>query len=98
MRQPLYKIRELIKELPKKDALLCERFFNERKFTSILEIVESDIYKAKEAINPDELLEEDEEAERYISKLLELKDNLEEYISYLDIPSDSDYYNDYYDY
>lgn len=90
MSQPLYKIRELIKELPGKDSTLCEKFLSERDFQSILEIVESDIYKARQKVDPMELLEESNETDRYISKLLELKSNLDEYMSYLDIPDNSD--------
>lgn len=89
MSQPLHKIRELIKELPGKDSELCKRFLDERNFESILEIVESDIYKAKQKADPMELLEESNEID-IISKLLELKSNLDEYMSYLYIPDNSD--------
>lgn len=88
MKNPLKRIGELIPILPEKDAKLCTKFLSQRNFEAILEIVESDIYKAKRK-------ESDEVLDDYISSLIELKDELVTYISYLYIPDNSD---DYYDY
>lgn len=68
--------------------MLAEKFLNKRDFQSILELVESDLYKARKNIeetNPDE----------YESSLTELRGELMLYMSYLDIPDESDEY-DYY--
>ena len=94
MSQPLYTIRKLIEELPGKDSTICNKYLEERNFECIREIVESDIYKARQRADPLELLEEDSEANNHIDKLLELKSALDEYISYLEVPDNS---NDLYD-
>lgn len=92
MNQPLHIIRKLIKELPGKDSTICEKYLKERNFECILEIVESDIYKARN--NP---LEGDD-TDNYIENLLELKSALDEYISYLEVPDNSeDLYEDCYE-
>ena len=46
MENPLKKIEELALILPGKDAKLVKDFIDKRDFQSVLEIVESDIYKA----------------------------------------------------
>lgn len=90
MSQPLYRIRNLIKELPGKDAQLAAKFLEQRNFSGIMELVESDIFKAKKNADPFELVEKDSEVSVHIDKLLELKANLDEYMSYLDIPDNSE--------
>lgn len=97
MSQPLYIIRKLIKELPRKDSTICEKYLEERNFEYIREIVESDIYKARQKADPFELIEEGSEINNHIDKLLELKGALDEYMSYLEVPDNSDdLYEDYY--
>lgn len=77
--------------LPKKDAVLAEKFLNKRDFQSILELVESDLYKMRKRKSKGEDISEFNGDE-----LTELSAELVNYISYLDIPEeDSD---DYYDY
>lgn len=90
MSQPLYRIRELIKELPGKDAAICQKYLEERNFQCIMEIVESDIYKARQKADSLEMVEEDSEINSFLAKLLELKTNLDEYMSYLEVPDNSD--------
>lgn len=90
MSQPLYTIRKLIKELPGKDSTMCEKYLEERNFECILEIVESDIYKARQKADPFDLLEEGSDINNHIDKLLELKSALDEYMSYLEVPDNSD--------
>ena len=85
MKNPLKRVEELIKLLPGKDVKLCTDYLSNRNFECILEIVESDIYKAKRK-NSDELPDD------YLSTLIELKGELVTYMSYLDV---SDYSNDY---
>lgn len=85
MKNPLKRVEELIPLLPEKDAKLCANYLSKRNFECILEIVESDIYKAKRK-NSDELPDD------YLSTLIELKGELVTYMSYLDV---SDYSNDY---
>lgn len=90
MSQPLYIIRNLIKELPGKDSAICEKYLEERNFECIREIVESDIYKARQKAEPFDLLEEGSEINNHIDKLLALKGALDEYMSYLEVPDNSD--------
>ena len=90
MNQPLYRIRELIKELPGKDATLAAKFLEKRNFQGILELVDSDIYKARKTNTTLDMTEESLEEDSHLGKLLELKSNLDEYMSFLDIPDNSD--------
>jgi hypothetical protein len=88
-KSPLQRIEELISVLPGKDAELSKRYLKERNFGYILEIVESDIYKrAKKA----EQLGFDDTSDD-MATLLELKDELMTYTSYLDVPDNSDDYD-----
>lgn len=85
----LKKIHELISILPEKDSRLAIKYLDKRDFQSVLEIVESDLYKAekdKSEVNPDD----------YIIGLTELRSELLTYMSYLDIPNNSDDYDYYY--
>lgn len=88
MKNPLQKVKTLILALPEKDARLCEKYLSERNFEAILEIVESDIYKARKE-------ESEDSPNESVSTLIKLRDELVTYMSYLEIPDDSD---DYYDY
>ena len=88
MNNPLKRIRELIPVLPEKDAKLCMDYLSKRNFEYILEIVESDIYKARMK-NVEDLPDD------YLSSLGELRSELQTYMSYLDVPDNSDDY-DYY--
>lgn len=88
MKNPLNRIAELIPILPEKDAKLCANYLSKRNFECVLEIVRSDIYKARKK-ESDELLDD------YISALIELEGELITYMSYLDIPDNSDDYDDY---
>lgn len=85
----LKKIHELISILPEKDSRLAIKYLDKRDFQSVLEIVESDLYKAEKdklEINPDD----------YIIGLTELRSELLTYMSYLDVPDNSDDYDYYY--
>lgn len=75
--------------LPQKDAQLAERFLSERNFQGILELVESDLYKARKKSSVEE------ESSEYEVKLMKLMVELQTYMSYLDVPDNSDEY-DYY--
>lgn len=88
MKNPLKRVGELIPVLPEKDAKLCANYLSQRNFEAILEIVESDIYKARKK-------KSDELPDDYISSLIELKGELVTYMSYLDVPGNSDDYDDY---
>lgn len=87
-KQPLTIIRELSKELPEKDAILAEKFIKDREFEKLLEIVESDIYMVQQ----NELLEHPKEKFLNVDleKLVQLKDAIEEYISFLIVPDNSE--------
>jgi hypothetical protein len=90
MESPLKKIEKLIPVLPKKDAELSRKYLKERNFEFILEIVESDIYKANKAKRNQE---EEELLDNNIALLMELREELVTYMSYLDIPDNSDDYD-----
>lgn len=88
MKSPLERMRRLIPILPGKDAKLCEDYFNQRNFEAVLEIVKSDIYKARKK-------KSDESPDDYISTLIELEGELVSYMSILEVPDNSDEYDDY---
>lgn len=90
MSQPLYVIRDLIKELPGKDPEICRKYLKDRNFEYIREIVESDIYKARQKADPLDLDDSGSDVNGHIDKLLELKSALDEYMSYLDVPDNTD--------
>lgn len=88
MKSPLERVKKLIPALPGRDAKLCIDYLSKRNFEAILEIVQSDIYKARRK-SADELPDD------YISTLIELEGELVDYMSMLEIPDNSDDY-DYY--
>lgn len=88
MKSPLERMRRLIPILPGKDAKLCEDYLNQRNFEDVLEIVKSDIYKARKK-------KSDELPDDYISTLIELEGELVSYMSILEVPDNSDEYDDY---
>lgn len=81
-------IKKLIPNLPEKDAVLALKFLDKRDFESILELVESDLYKLRKTYK------EEEPNEQEIS-LVELKGELITYMSYLEVPDNSDEYEFY---
>ena len=89
MKSSLNRIKELIKVLPEKDLSLATEFLDNRNFQGILELVESDIYKAekKDSNRQNNILND------YIIALTELKSELLTYMSYLDISEYDDNYN-----
>ena len=89
MKSSLNRIKGLIKVLPGKDLSLATEFLNNRNFQGILELVESDIYKAekKDSNRQDNTLND------YIIALTELRSELLTYMSYLDISEYDDNYN-----
>ena len=91
MGNPLKRVEELIPNLPGKDAQLAKKYLESRDFQSVLEIVESDLYKAEKA----RLGRLEEVPDDYVSSLTELRGELLTYMSYLDVPDNSDDY-DYY--
>lgn len=88
MKNPLERVRELAPILPNKDAKLVKEYLSKRDFQSVLEIIESDIYKAEKSKLED--IPDD-----YITALTEMKGELLTYMSYIDVPDNSDEY-DYY--
>ena len=84
-------MKELVSTLPEKDAKLVKKYLEKRDFQSVLEIVESDIDKAERAKyeRPEEVPDD------YIVSLTEMKGELMIYMSYLEVPDNSDDY-DYY--
>lgn len=85
--------------LPQKDAKIADKLLSERKFEDLLEIIDSDIY----LVRKDQLKETPKEEYVNISleKLLQLRSELSEYMSYLVLPEDDlddlgcQYFEDY---
>lgn len=91
MGNPLNRVKELVPTLPEKDANLVKKYLEKRDFQSVLEIVESDLYKAEKAkYGRLEAVSDD-----YIASLTEMRGELVTYMSYLEVPDNSDDY-DYY--
>lgn len=88
MEQPLDKIRRLSKSLPERDIKFAEKYIASREFDKLLEIVESDIYMVQQ----NELLEHPKEkfANINLKELLELRGAIDEYMSFLEVPDNSD--------
>lgn len=91
MKNPLKRIRELIPSLPEKDSKIAMKYLDKRDFQSILEIVESDLYKA----DRDNIGRFEDMPYDYVAALTELRGELMTYMSYLVVPDNSDEY-DYY--
>lgn len=88
MEQPLNKIRRLSKSLPEGDIKFAEKYIASREFDKLLEIVESDIY----LVQKNELLEHPKEkfANIDLEELYDLKEAIDEYMSFLEVPDNSD--------
>ncbi len=86
MNPSVKKIQALVPSLPQKDAVIADKLLSERKFESLLELIDSDIY----LVRKDQLKETPKEEYVNISleKLLQLRSELSEYMSYLVLPED----------
>lgn len=86
MEQPLKRIKRLVKYLPEHDIKYANKYIESRQFDKLLEIVESDIY----LVSQNELLTHPKEEYTNISikELMDLKDAIEEYMSYLVLDND----------
>lgn len=91
MSKQIESIRRLIRELPKNDDLLGLKFLNNRNFQSLLELVNSDIYLVQ--VEQDKEEPRDKYKNINIDSLLELKAEILEYMSYIDIPDE--YYEEF---
>lgn len=95
MEQLLDKIRRLSKSLPESDIKFAGKYIESREFDKLLEIVESDIYMVQQ----NRLVEHPKEkfANINLEELLRLRDAVDEYMSFLEIPDSSDNDNWMYD-
>ena len=91
MSKQIESMRRLIRELPKNDDLLGLKFLNNRNFQSLLELVNSDIYLVQ--VEQDKEEPRDKYKNINIDSLLELKAEILEYMSYIDIPNE--YYEEF---
>lgn len=91
MKNPLKRVEQLIPILPGRDAELAKKYLKDRNFECLLEIVESDLYLAEK----DRLAKFEETPDEHIATLTELKGELLTYMSYLEVPDNSNDY-DYY--
>ena len=89
MKSSLNRIKSLVKVLPGKDSSLALRFLDDRNFQALLEIVESDLYKAEK----NDSNRQNNVVNEYIMSLTELRGELLDYMSYLDISEYEDNYN-----
>ena len=69
------RIRHLIPSLPEKDMKLFNTFLKERDYQSMLDIVDSNLYKERRSKNP---------SKEYMSSLTELSAEITDYMSYTD--------------
>lgn len=82
-----------------KDISIANKLLSERKFESLLEIVDSDIYLVKKNQTKDDPNEEYLDID--LEELLRLRSELSEYMSYLVLPEDDlddlgcQYFEDY---
>lgn len=81
MSQPLNKIKELICSLPKKDIPIAEDFLNNRKFNSLMELIDSDIYLIRRDQRKEDPKEEYIDID--LNNIILLKGELTQYMSYL---------------
>lgn len=86
MNPSLSKIQALVPCLPQKDVKIANKLLSERKFENLLELIDSDIY----LVRKDQLKETPKEEYVNISleKLLQLRSETSEYMSYLILPED----------
>lgn len=91
MKNPLKRVEQLIPILPGRDAELAKKYLKDRNFECLLEIVESDLYLAEKARSS----KFEETPDEHIATLTELKGELLTYMSYLEVPDNSNDY-DYY--
>ena len=89
MKSSLNRIKSLVKVLPGKDSSLAIKFLDYRNFQALLEIVESDLYKAEK----NDSNRQNNVVNEYIMSLTELRGELLDYMSYLDISEYEDNYN-----
>lgn len=95
MNPSIQEIKKMIPSLPARDIKIAEKLLEERKFQSLLELINSDIY----LVNKDQAKEEpkDEYKDINIDHLLMLKSSVIEYMSYLVLPDEDDLDTEYFD-
>lgn len=76
-------IRELIYSLPKSDIQYCINFLSNRDFDSLLEIIDSDIYKINKNLDSD--IPKKEYLELDADKINRLKSEVVNYMANLDL-------------
>lgn len=99
MKPSIEKIQTLLSHLPQRDTKIANELLSERKFEDLLEIIDSDIY----LVRKNQLKESPKEEYVNISleKLLQLRSELLEYMSYLVLPDNDlddlgcQYFEDY---
>lgn len=91
MKNPLKRVEQLIPTLPERDIELAKKYLENRDFECLLEIVESDLYLAEK----NRLTKIEEFLDKRIANLTELREELMTYMSYLEIPDNSNDYNYY---
>lgn len=99
MKPSIKNIQVLLPYLPQKDAKIANKLLSERKFESLLEIIDSDIY----LVRKDQLKEtpKEEYVNINLENILQLRSELSEYMSYLVLPDDElddlgcQYFEDY---
>lgn len=94
-RSPVIKITELINNLPSKDIPIAKKFIDTRRFEDLKDLVDSAIIKVDKSKNSDNPKEE------YLNidslSLLELKAEVDSYLTLLEVPSNEDDFEGYYE-
>ena len=99
MNPSIKKIQALLPHLPQRDTEIANELLSERKFEDLLEIIDSDIYLVRK--NSLKETPKEEYVNINLEKLLQLRSELSEYMSYLVLPdndlddSGCQYFEDY---
>lgn len=94
MNKKLQVIKDLIKEMPKNDIPLCEKFLEERKFEELRSLVISDISKISEESRKHKSKEERHYSNINMDALIELEYNIKMYLNMLEPYEPEDNYLD----
>lgn len=91
--QPLERIKKLARSLIDTDQLLAEQFIRDRDFSSLYELVDSAIYRARKEIqkeDPDPMYDDLD-----VDELCKLRAEIDVYMDGMKIPEDETSYEDF---
>ena len=83
--KPIERMRKLLNSLPKSDQTLGEQFIQSRDFESLMDLVDSAIYKTRKNIRSENPKEEYLEVD--LTELSNLKAEVDVYLTQLEVPT-----------